>query len=169
MERRTIIKSVAAISTLALTGCLGDDTPDESEISSSSDEWVEFDVDIDLEQDVEYWFPETESPRIRYETNQPAEIVQIQPYRKGDDLEIRGVIKVNEEGILNVSIKSERDGDELNGGPFGSGGDGLSIPDVGEHQFTLSSSSTRLDKHDEIKITVTGPTPENTHGYTWAE
>ena len=166
MERRTIIKSIAGVSTVALTGCLGDSAQDESDTSGSSDEWDEFNVNIDLEQDIEYWFPE--QPGVTpptYETDQPVEITQVQPYRKGDKLEIRGIIQIKEEDIRSVGIDAENDNSEIEGGPFGAGGDVMTYPETGEHSFTLKSSSTRLSGISEIKISVTGQTPEDTIGW----
>jgi len=41
----------------------------------------------------------------------------------------------------------------------------MTFPETGEHSFTLKSSSTRLSGTSEIKISVTGQTPEDTIGW----
>lgn len=167
MDRRTIIKSVVGIGTLGLSGCLSNDTGGGDGVSPSSNEWVKFGVEIDLRRDIEYWFPEKEDHPLRtvYETDKPAEILEIHPYRKGDELEIRGMIRTNEDNIRNIKIRGTKDGSGLDGGPFGASSEVLSLPEIGEHYFTLKSSSTRLDMYDEIKIKITGPTPNEVHGW----
>ncbi|MFP8953362.1 hypothetical protein ACLI4Z_10365 [Natrialbaceae archaeon A-arb3/5] len=157
-NRRQTLTAVGGVSAGILAGCLesqSEDTQqDETEQNGDDEdggEWQQFDL---TERDITYEFPESKT--ISYESEQPADVTETQAYRRGEDVEIRGTIRFNEDIPLLIEIDAEMHGDgEHLGGPSAA-----VRQEADEEPFTLEFSSTRLDVYEGYTLHVTGPDPE---------
>lgn len=103
-NRRSLITTLNVASISILAGCLGSNDGDPN-----PDEWTEVDIEF---RGTEYTFEhevfEDEENIAHYETDQPVEVIEVKPYRKGDKFEIRGTVKIHEDIAHVIDIESTK-------------------------------------------------------------